>query len=373
MADGTSTGATSTGNTSSMAGKARIAVIGTGWWATSIHLPVLVEHGDVELIAVCDTDPDKLAMVRDRFAIPRSYESHEQLLASEDVDGVVVATSHAHHYAVAKAALVRGAHVMIEKPMTIRAAEARELVDLARRQSRQIIVGYTCSYLPNARAARRIIRNGEIGRTQLIISQYCSNVQHLLRGDDEPFSHRGLVAPSKAYSRPDLSGGGHGQTQLTHAIGLVFWLLDVHAVKVSGFMKSHGLAVDLVDALAVEFDGDVVGSFTGIGNARAHKTHDLQIYGDRGHVEMQVMGRQARVHRYEQRHNSPEHHAEDCGWPLDGPVRNLVDVVLGRDENHSPGDMGWRAVEVLEAAYRSVEQGGAAVPVASLYSSQEPA
>ena len=355
-----------------MAGKARIAVVGTGWWATRTHLPALVEHGDVELVAVCDTDRDKCAMVRERFAVPRSYESHEQLLAREDVDGVVVATSHGHHYAVAKAALERGAHVMIEKPMTTRAAEARELLELAQRQSRQIIVGYTCSYLPIAQAVRQIIRDDEIGRPQLIVSQYCSNVQYLLRGEEGPMSHGGLVGPSKAYSSPELSGGGHGQTQLTHAIGLVFWLLDIHPVTVSGFMKTHGLAVDLVDALAVEFDGEAIGSFTGIGNTRAHETHDLHIYGDRGHIEMQLRGRQARVHRYEHRQNPPEHLAEQCKWPLDGPVRNLIDVVLGRDENHSPGDVGWRAVEVLEAGYRSVEQGGAGVPVASLYASQEP-
>ena len=78
-----------------------------------------------------------------------------------------------------------------------------------------------------------------------------------------------MIRPSNAYSQPELSGGGHGQTQLTHGIGLVFRLLDIHAVKVAGFMKTHGLPLDLVDAVTVEYDNDVLGNFAGIGNALA--------------------------------------------------------------------------------------------------------
>jgi len=354
-----------------MATKARIAVIGTGWWATATHIPALLAHPDAELVAVCDRDPEKLAVVRDTFGISRCYESHERLLESEQLDAVVIATNHVHHFPVARDALHRGLHVLVEKPMTTRAAEARELVELAKQNSREIIVGYPCSYTANAQAVRQVIRSGDIGRIQLVISQYCSNILALLQGDEFSTAKSAVIRPSDAYSRPDLSGGGHGQTQLTHAIGLVFFLLDVHAVRIAAFMKTHGLPLDLVDALTVEYDNDTIGNFAGIGNASSAKLHYLQIYGERGRIEMDPGAREALVYLYERRHEPPRRFADQSVWPADAPVRNLVDVVLGRAENGSPGDIGWRAVEVLDAAYRSARQGGHAVAVQSLYQTQE--
>mgnify|MGYP006308555039 FL=1 len=168
-----------------MPDKARIAVIGTGWWATATHIPALLDHPDAELVAICDADADKLASVGETFGIDRRYPSHEALLANEDLDAAVIATSHAHHHPIAEAALSRGLHVLIEKPMTTRADQARDLVELARRQSRQIIVGYTSGYSPTAHAVAEVLRAGDIGSVQLVISQYCSNVHELLRGDDD--------------------------------------------------------------------------------------------------------------------------------------------------------------------------------------------
>ena len=136
-------------------------------------------------------------------------------------------------------------------------------------------------------------------------------------------------------------------------------------------MKNYGLSVDLVDALTVEFENDAIGNFAGIGNARTAKFHSLQVYGDRGQIEMHLGAKEARVFRYDQSGQQPEVFVDDSVWPKDGPVKNLVDVVLGRGKNGSPGDIGWRAVEVLDAAYRSSRLDGRSVTVQSLYESQE--
>jgi predicted dehydrogenase len=350
-----------------MATKARIAVVGTGWWATRTHIPAILSQSDAQLVAVCDSDPQKLAVIRDTFGIAHCYESHEHMLESEELDAVVIATNHGHHYPVARDALNRGLHVMIEKPMTTRAAEARELVQLAQQKARQIIVGYPGSYIANALAVRDVIQSGDIGKVQLVISQYCSNILALLKGEAFGDAQKAVIPPSKAYSQPALSGGGHGQTQLTHGIGLVFRLLDVHAVKVAAFMKTHGLPLDLVDALTVEYENDAIGNFSGIGNASSPKFHYLQIYGELGRIEMDIALKEALVFRHDRRKDPPRRFADQTVWPAEAPVRNLVDIVLGRGENGSPGDIGWRAVEVLDAAYRSARQGGNAVTVKSLY------
>ena len=70
---------------------------------------------------------------------------------AEELDAVVIATSHGQHFPVARDALNRGLHVMIEKPMTTRRAEgAGTGGELAKQKSREIIVGYPGSFIDNA-------------------------------------------------------------------------------------------------------------------------------------------------------------------------------------------------------------------------------
>ena len=66
-----------------MAEKARVAVIGTGWWSTYTHIPGLIEHPDAELVALCDRNPDALAAAAERYGIDRTYDDVGELLANE--------------------------------------------------------------------------------------------------------------------------------------------------------------------------------------------------------------------------------------------------------------------------------------------------
>src|SRR5690348_15691205 len=108
-----------------MAAKARVAVIGAGWWSTYTHIPGLQANPSAELVAVCDTDAGKLQAAAAAYHLEHTYADFQQMLVRERPDGVVIATPHATHYRIAKACLEAGAHVMLEKPMTLYAADAR--------------------------------------------------------------------------------------------------------------------------------------------------------------------------------------------------------------------------------------------------------
>ena len=108
--------------------KARIGVIGAGWWAVQNHLPVLARRSDVELVGVCRLGAAELEQVRSEFGIPYATEDYQELLRKcAPLDGVVVGSPHAVHYEHARAALESGAHVMVEKPLTTSATDARVL------------------------------------------------------------------------------------------------------------------------------------------------------------------------------------------------------------------------------------------------------
>ena len=115
-----------------MSGKLRVGVVGAGWWAVANHLPVLKSRSDVDLVAVCRLGRAELAKVQSVFGIPYGTEDFTAMLDEAPMDALVVASPHNLHGAHAIAALERGLHVLIEKPMTVSAAEARAIAALAR-------------------------------------------------------------------------------------------------------------------------------------------------------------------------------------------------------------------------------------------------
>jgi predicted dehydrogenase len=351
-----------------MTDKAQIAVIGTGWWSTYTHIPGLQNNQDAALVAICDRDAARLDAAAEAYHIEQTYTDHRAMLTQEALDGVVIATNHASHFALARDCLENGLHVLLEKPMTLFAREALELVELARAQQRQLVVGYPYNYLPYAVRSQAIILSGELGQIQFINCVFCSNIISLLRGEHNVSGP--VHGPGKVYSNSTLSGGGHGHLQMTHPLGLLYFITGLRARRVSAMMHKHGLALDLVDAMTVEFENGALASIGGTGNLGdgGGRKFDLQIFCENGSLDLDVCTGQAIIYRAEQ----PPEPIEPAISEADGyrrfhPANNLVDIILGRAENGSPADVGWRAVETLDAAYRSARQEGLPISTALLY------
>lgn len=146
----------------------RIGVIGVGAYAQRAHLPQLARHPDAVLHAFCRRNPVRLAEVANQYKVPRRYTDIEQALADPELDAVTISLPHNQHYPVARAALVRGLHVMVDKPMTLTTAEARDLIGLARAQQRVLMVGFNRHYEPPFTRAKPELEAGAIGQPRLI-------------------------------------------------------------------------------------------------------------------------------------------------------------------------------------------------------------
>src|SRR6266567_3901637 len=120
--------------------KVRIGIIGAGWWATSVHIPAVKSHPDAELLAVQSRERAKAEKIARDFGAKHACASLEQILALRGLDAAIVSSTPNVHYAQAKAALERGLHVLIEKPMTFTAGEARELVDITAQNKLQLLI-----------------------------------------------------------------------------------------------------------------------------------------------------------------------------------------------------------------------------------------
>jgi predicted dehydrogenase len=122
----------------------RVGVVGCGLIAQSMHLRVLSDLPQFELVAVCDADPGVAETVSSRFGAGASFTAYEDLLALPEIDAVLVATP--DHFPPALAALSRGRHLLVEKPLCWTPSQGAELVSAADEASVVALVGYMRRY-----------------------------------------------------------------------------------------------------------------------------------------------------------------------------------------------------------------------------------
>lgn len=140
----------------------KVGVIGCGYWGPQL-IRNLYEMSNVELVAVADTKPDRIEFVRRHYPGVTLYNHHQQLLES-DVEAVVIATPIHTHHRIAMEALSAGKHIMVEKPLAASVDEAVEMINLGRARSRMVMVGHTFLYNPAVQELRRLVADGELGR-----------------------------------------------------------------------------------------------------------------------------------------------------------------------------------------------------------------
>jgi predicted dehydrogenase len=349
--------------------KARVAVIGTGWWSTYVHIPGLKEYPDADLVALCDVNEERLRAAAEQFGVPRTYTDVREMLRQEQLDGAVVAVYHAAHHQVAQTCLDAGLHIMLEKPMVLEAAHGRDLLARAQRKGVEIIVGYPWHYTEIARRARAIVQSGELGPIQFVASLFASMVVEFYRGNPEayrPVFQYPVTGPTeKSYSDMRLAGGGQGHLQVTHSAGLLFWVTGLRASRVSAFMEKFDVPVDLVDAINVRFEGGAVGVVGSTGNIGVGDggQHDLRVYCANGYLLLDMVGGTLTIRKHGGEVEQVGPLPPEERYPQLATARNMVDVILGRDQNHSTGEVGLRCVEFLDAAYQSAARGGQPVAV----------
>ena len=137
----------------------RIGIVGAGAVARSIHLPGLRLCPQVEIAAACDPD---LAAARG-LGVPRVFERAEDLLASGDVDAVVVATPNHLHREIVHAALAAGKHVLCEKPLALNVGDALGMARDAEASGLVHMTAFTYRFTPALQYLRRLVDVGELG------------------------------------------------------------------------------------------------------------------------------------------------------------------------------------------------------------------
>jgi predicted dehydrogenase len=341
-----------------MSRRARIGIIGAGWWAAVNHIPALKAIPECEIVAVNRLGARELADIQSAFGIEHGFEDYREMLSRVELNGVVISSPHVLHFEHASAALERGCHVLVEKPMTTTAADARALVRLAARAEREIVIPYGWNFKPWVPKARRLAAG--VGRVEHIALQMANALDDLLAGKPMLETEGAMFRPPASTWADPKRAGGFGWGQLVHPLGLLFRIVDLEPREVFALTGQSPAHVDYYDSAAARFAGGATASLSGAATLPKGRPVqiDMRIFGAEGMLLLDIERERLELRRRDGRDEVIPMKAGDGAYACEEPLRVFVDLCLGRKtENSAPGLVGQRAVEVLDAMYRSAKSG----------------
>lgn len=270
----------------------RVGIIGVGAAAVRSHVPQLRKTGRAEVVAVARRNQEALAEARAALGVEAAYGDWRTLLEHPDLDAVVVATAPQAHTAPALAALERGLHVLVEKPLALRSDEAWALVDAAEASDRVVMVCYQNRCRADMRSAQRALASGAIGQVRQIVMHWAidfrwlwdprSPVLEMFRAAGVPSFQADWRRDSYWRKNPEESGGGQFADAGSHFVDLALWFAGAPATQVSGFTENVGLPVDAVVAAQARLRNGVLLSLASADVVPGKGGVHLTVLGDTG-------------------------------------------------------------------------------------------
>ncbi len=196
----------------------RVGVIGVGS-ISGVHIQPYLENKDVELVALCDINEERLAKAGEQYGVANLYNSHEALLANEEIDAVSICTWNNSHASIAIAALEAGKHVLVEKPLSMTVEEALAVEKAVEESGKILQVGFVRRHADNTKLLKQFIDQDELGDI------YYAKASCLRR----------LGNPGGWFSDISKSGGGPLIDLGVHMIDICWYLMGKpRPVSVSG-------------------------------------------------------------------------------------------------------------------------------------------
>jgi predicted dehydrogenase len=267
--------------------KVRVGVLGAGAWAEFAHLPGFKRDARCELVAIADPVRERAADFAEKFGIPHVYDSHEALIAREDLDLVDVCTPSATHFELSWAALEAGKHVLCEKPVAYDYADTRRAAELARSKGVKTKLGFTFRYSPAMQYMKELIEQGWVG-TPFIFNGYEQNSQWL--DPQTPLRQVDHLADQSVIQVSSLEGYGAPIMDIAHlfmgsrfteVVGTMKNFIPERVVRTTGTMMR--MNIDDGDIFIGNFEnggfGSIQTSFVTVGN---YPGIEARVYGSRG-------------------------------------------------------------------------------------------
>jgi len=148
----------------------KVGVVGCGYWGPNL-VRNFVQISESEVKYGCDLDEEKLKRIKSLYPDVQVTKNYKELLDDSEVDAIAIATTVHTHFELAKEAIEAGKHIFVEKPLAQNSSEARELINLAYKRDRVLMVGHTFLYTAAVNKLKELIDSNELGNILYISSQ----------------------------------------------------------------------------------------------------------------------------------------------------------------------------------------------------------
>ncbi len=330
-----------------------VALVGYGYWGPNLARN-LHELAESRLVTCCDLDPARLTTLQRLYPGVKATNQVNDVLNDPDIQAVVIATPARTHFELARAALAADKHVLVEKPLAMNSEEAEQLISLADRHSRVLMVGHTFVYNPATLKIKELIDEGQIGDVY-----YAYSVRVNLGRVQRDLNALWSIAP--------------------HDISIMLFLLGQMPAEVSARGISH-LTPPIEDVVFVSllFPNNVLAHIH-VSWLDPSKTRQMTIVGSHKMIIYDDVASEGKVRIYDkgvlkvgngQIYGEFQYklHSGDIYIPkidMTEPLRNecshFIECVQKGSRPKSDGESGLRVIKVLEAAQQSLEQQGRAV------------
>ena len=345
-----------------MAKPLRVGFVGFGGIAQGAHMPgwqKLQGDGVTELVAVADVSKAALQAAQDKFGVAAGdcFADYNEMLKKVKLDIVDVCTPNCFHRDPTVAAFKAGAHVIVEKPMTVSAADGEAMIAAGKKAGKLLMIAQSCRYLPTAVAAKRAVR--AIGNI------YWARAS-LLRP-------RGVPAWG-AFTIKELSAGGPIYDLGVHILDFCLHMMDFPqptAVSAATFLeisnkksimkhdpKKYTVPEELAVALIRFENGAVITLETSWAVNASQGTYSCFINGTKGGIEWS--GSSLTLIREEHgmlTNATPQVIPESGQASHSEEIFAFVDAIRRKKPSPVPGEQAIITQRILDAIYRSAERG----------------
>ena len=328
-----------------------MAVVGAGAWGKN-HIRVFSELPNVRLKYVCDSDRSKLLSIQRAYPQAKMVETMKPILEDSEVRGIVVASSAASHYSLAKEALMADRDVLVEKPMALHSEEAEEVLEIAEKRGRILMVGHLLLYHPVVDRLKEMILTGELGEIYYLYTQRVN--LGVIRQDENALLS---FAP--------------------HDLSVILYLINEQPVVVSAHGESYiQRGIEDVVFVSLRFSDGKMANIH-LSWLDPHKMRKITIVGAKKMVVFDDVEASEKLRIYDKGVRSPSYdtYSEYLSLrfgditipsikmvePLRTEAAHFVQCVESRKEPKTSGRDGLRVVNILVAAQSSLKHGG--VPV----------
>jgi predicted dehydrogenase len=257
-----------------------VAVVGTGF-GQKVHIPGFKSHPRTDVVAVYHRDINKAKAIADANNITHACNSIDDIVNLPEVQAVSISTPPFLHYEMAKAVLEGRKHLLLEKPTTLNATEAKELYQLATANGVTAVVDFEFRFVPGWQLFAQLLASGYVGNKRLIKIDWLGS------------SRADTSRPWNWYSSQEKGGGALGSLG-SHAFDYIYWLFGP-VRRLSAYLNtaipnridpSSGalkpvetddnclLSLELADGTPCQLNISAV--------VHAPRTHWVEVYGDRG-------------------------------------------------------------------------------------------